>query len=389
MNALKKVFKRLLIFFENIFVFLFSLFVPKSKKIVVIGGWFGERFCDNSKALFLLLNRDKRFEKIVWISRSRAIVRQVQNEGFVACYYRSFKSFWYHLRAGTHIVDQGEGDIVPALSVRAKKINLYHGLPIKKVGVDCDSHVSKAYLAFKKISIFSPGFWGNCYFLSPSDYVDAKFSRAFLLKKRHLIRASYPRDYFVSCEHEENGFRPSGSDKIVFYFPTFRSKSDGKFDQASFFEKLDGFGLKNHVTFITKFHFADSENNSFGHFKKIIFLDKTFDINEILWRGDVLITDYSSVCWDFMLLHRPVVFFPFDFLEYKTADRGFYEDYPSFVPGEIAYNTNDLLSLLERVVSNPEGYMKENEPKYSDTLNKMNCMSKAFSIEPLIQFVLK
>ena len=99
------------------------------------------------------------------------------------------------------------------------------------------------------------------------------------------------------------------------------------------------------------------------------------DINRILHHIDVLITDYSSVFYDFLVLDRPVLFAPFDLDQYQRIDRELYEDYSSATAGPICQNWDEIQIQLEEYFSNGDTYQAEREKifnqyfKYSDTDN--------------------
>ena len=102
---------------------------------------------------------------------------------------------------------------------------------------------------------------------------------------------------------------------------------------------------------------------------------ETNDINRILHYIDVLITDYSSVFYDFLILDRPVLFAPFDLEEYQKIDRELYEDYTNATPGPICQNWNEIQIQLEKYFSFQDTYQTERKEifnqyfKYSDNHN--------------------
>ena len=69
-------------------------------------------------------------------------------------------------------------------------------------------------------------------------------------------------------------------------------------------------------------------------------------INDLLFVTDILITDYSSVCFEASLLNKPMIFFAYDLEEY-IASRDFYYPYESFVPGPIARSTGEILEIIQ------------------------------------------
>ena len=102
---------------------------------------------------------------------------------------------------------------------------------------------------------------------------------------------------------------------------------------------------------------------------------ETSDINRILHHIDILITDYSSVFYDFLVLDRPVIFSPFDLEEYQRIDREFYENYADAVPGPVCKNWNEVQIQLEKYFLNDDSYQFKRQKifnqfyKYSDTDN--------------------
>jgi CDP-glycerol glycerophosphotransferase (TagB/SpsB family) len=81
--------------------------------------------------------------------------------------------------------------------------------------------------------------------------------------------------------------------------------------------------------------------------------DRFPDVQELLPFVDVLVTDYSSLYFDFLLLDRPMVFVPYDLDEYRRV-RGFTIDYESFTPGPRVVEFEHFLAALDRALADPE-----------------------------------
>jgi CDP-glycerol glycerophosphotransferase (TagB/SpsB family) len=77
-----------------------------------------------------------------------------------------------------------------------------------------------------------------------------------------------------------------------------------------------------------------------------IITEKVDDIQELLVHSDLLITDYSSVVFDYSLLNRPFILFPYDYREYVKSCRGFIYDYFEELPGPFAETENELMNYL-------------------------------------------
>ncbi|MCR4615102.1 MAG: CDP-glycerol glycerophosphotransferase family protein [Clostridiales bacterium] len=133
--------------------------------------------------------------------------------------------------------------------------------------------------------------------------------------------------------------------KIVLYAPTFRDDelSDSRLLYSFDFKKFDAV-LGDEYALVVRLH---------PQFHKAAALSgKSVDatgypnVGELVKISDLLITDYSSVCMDFALLNKPMIFYAFDLNEYIST-REFYFDYYSYVPGTVAENFNDLLEAVK------------------------------------------
>ena len=78
----------------------------------------------------------------------------------------------------------------------------------------------------------------------------------------------------------------------------------------------------------------------------VIDLSEEREINDLLFVTDILITDYSSVCFEYSLLNKPMIFFAYDLDDY-IASRDFYYPYESFVPGPIAKTTDEIVEIIK------------------------------------------
>jgi len=149
-------------------------------------------------------------------------------------------------------------------------------------------------------------------------------------------------------------FPEIGNRKIILYAPTFRGRSisksyiDCKLDYHALNEALS----KEYV-FLIKFHpmmakggLTDSVRiNNFG-----FVLDATHKLGaeEALCVADILVTDYSSIMFEYLLLERPIISFIYDIDEY-VKDRGLYAPYEQLAPGPYVFDSEELLEKLESV----------------------------------------
>jgi len=368
---------------RNLILYVISLLIPKSKKILIIGGWFGERFADNSKYTFLYLSKYAKelgFKKVFYITRSKSLQKELSEKELNTLNLWSVKSIWYHFRAYFHIIDQSYKDINSIFSIRSKRIHLWHGFPLKRVGEiekyllngtysDSINPPKESKLAMQSKILSSNGFWEDFYMLGTSELSMKIMSKAFNVPKEKMFLSGYPRNFnfyaaepikFYTEEEEEmveKIYKYYESNKLILgYFPTFRDRTDTNLfgvdnvnhlkDLLDLFENFD-------IKVITKFHSADktSSDEIISH-SALTNLPSHFDIYNFLEYIDILISDYSSIAFDFLLLDKPVIFFPYDLEYYSTKDRKLIFNYNEFAPGPLVYNIDELKTLIPKLKNN-------------------------------------
>ncbi|MFS0638728.1 CDP-glycerol glycerophosphotransferase family protein [Mesobacillus foraminis] len=182
------------------------------------------------------------------------------------------------------------------------------------------------------------------------------YAEAFDMPEENIYPLGLPRtDFFFKEEAKESirrefniKFPEFKNKKLLLYAPTFRgsSHSQGKFTSPidiPLLKKMAGeeFALLIHLHPYMKSGLKiDNEDREFA-----CHIEGQFTIEELLTVTDVLITDYSSIIFDYSLLGRPIVFFAADLEDY-IKERDFYFDYKSFIPGPLMTETHSLARWL-------------------------------------------
>jgi CDP-ribitol ribitolphosphotransferase len=138
--------------------------------------------------------------------------------------------------------------------------------------------------------------------------------------------------------------------KVIVYMPTFRgaikcARTPEQFDISYFCEKFQNeyiLCIKQHPFVKKRVEIPESCKGS------CVEIGDEMTTYQLLMVADCLITDYSSVIFEYSLMERPMIFYACDFEEY-CDERGFYYPYESFVPGEIAHNMEELSECVERI----------------------------------------
>ncbi|WP_044339934.1 CDP-glycerol glycerophosphotransferase family protein [Rossellomorea aquimaris] len=392
---------------NKIFMFCFSLIlfyliksIPKSKNIWVFGAWYGQKYSDNSKYLYEYINKLPETKvKTVWITKNKSLIPLIKNHGGLVYHTYSIKGLWYSARAAVTITTSSLKDVNFVASYDSVKIQLWHGTPLKKIGKDDTLYTSKSErqkfnMIKEKLFPFTKNNWD--YIISPSDYVSKIFSRAFDIPLEKVLLTGYPRtDFKFSTSSElDNYISNFQGKKIILYAPTFRADSNIflKVISKDNLIKMNRFLIKNNSVILINMHYINSEvfnNHKFKEFSNIIFVNSSIlnDINELLPYTDILITDYSSIYFDYLLLDKPIIFFPFDFNQYLTKDRELYEDYNEVTPGVKCENWIDLIDQIEKTLINDEFTIerKKIRSKYFEYYDKKNSKRVYHSIQKILE----
>lgn len=222
------------------------------------------------------------------------------------------------------------------------------------------------------------------YCISPSKAIRHFFSEQFGILNEQIIPTGMARmdsymDPDVREETTERIYRdyPALKDKkVVLFAPTYR----GQNRKTAYypyelidFEGLYRYAEKTDAVVLFKMHpWVPGDVPIEEKYADRFFSMNTYpNINELFYVTDLLITDYSSSMYEFLLMKKPMLFFPFDKNQYSVS-RGFHRDYDSNVPGKICYTFDELLAAM-----NNEDYEYEKVGemlnKYFDNVDTHNC----------------
>ena len=348
-------------------VMYLSCLFPRSKKIYIFGAWLGEQFADNPKYLFLEAQRHKEIRPI-WITKNPKVCKQVRNLGYEAYMFDSFKGIMMQLRAKYVVVCNGISDVNHTFMGRAVFLNLWHGVPLKKVGYDddkvknWDSKGQKIRRAIQEIPL------GKEYVVATSDFYAKVYESAFRRSAEHILTLGQPRnDLFYDSnklfkpEHQIK--KVAKGKKVILYAPTHRKEGEVIFplQQQFDFDRLNQWCVENNAVFVIRRHFYHkNEKVDFSSYSNITDItERTMDIQEILMDTDILISDYSSTYIDYLLLDRPLIFYNFDYEDYLKNDRGMYYDYEQVTPGYKAETFDELMSELDSLMNDKDQFREE------------------------------
>lgn len=224
-------------------------------------------------------------------------------------------------------------------------------------------------------------------------------------KEKFVIIGSPRNDGLLEKNKNVKKIMGYGNNKIIVWLPTFRNHMDGKRIDSKFnmplgipiiydtkkLEELNEFLKKEKIIVLLKPHFVanlgDLKAKSFSNFKVIYnkdLDDKEITLYELLGASDALITDYSSVYFDYLITNKPIGLTLDDFEEYKEQT-GFAYDYKKTIKGHYIYNLNDLYSFIENIATNEDMYKKDRK----ELIKKLNLDMTGNYSKKLFDYIVK
>ncbi len=206
-------------------------------------------------------------------------------------------------------------------------INTWHGTILKLMGID-NSHERLTMGIIQRSLLFSD------YLIFPSDYLKDRLLKSFMLEDVYpgkILLEGYPRNSVFLDESRSMEFRSKfglENHEIFIYMPTFKGLVDNRKDEkqkgevSEFLKEIDESMNDDQVMF-AKLHPYNTQKIDFDKFTHIRPFPNGFEIYDIVSMADCLITDYSSVFFDFANTRRKIIIFNYDEEEY-LSDRGFY-----------------------------------------------------------------
>ncbi|WP_282125935.1 CDP-glycerol glycerophosphotransferase family protein [Marinifilum flexuosum] len=356
----KIVFLHLLIFCLRNLYFIVEKLFRKNKKIALF--FLTEQFYyDNSKFLFEYLRKQEAFKCLLFTANKKLYAELKQKFPNEVVYANSFTALKVFLRTKNVIISYGTSAAVffPYYlhEKRKKIIYLGHGTPVKQIGYQTPvwNKFGKSY----QLQSYS-------YLTACSDIECLMLASGFRVNLNQVWLTGMPRYDYLLSENNQDGEliqqHPYLDKKVILYAPTWR---DGKLTEFFPFEDykaelLERF-LEEHDTYLLIRGHKESvkrksilKDESLFKLKRVKKAEQDHfpDVTELLPFVDILITDYSSILVDYLLLDRPICFIPYDIEEYSKY-QGLILDYERNTPGKKFASMQDLIEGLNDYIANP------------------------------------
>ena len=230
----------------------------------------------------------------------------------------------------------------------------WHGTPLKRLAFDLDE-VFGASPDYKKQIYKQSRAWD--YLLAPNKFSSDIFRRCFKFEKT-MCECGYPRNDILHAPDRDaiaarikEKLNISGDKKVILYAPTWRDDEFFGHGQYKFELKLDLGRMKQRlgsdyvVLLRTHYFIANAiDTSAYGDFTRNVC--KYDDISELYLISDIIITDYSSVFFDYANLKRPMLFYTYDLEKYRDVLHGFYMDMETELPGPMLFTTDEVIDSI-------------------------------------------
>lgn len=267
---------------------------------------------------------------------------------------RHSAKYLYALARSRYLVDNQS---LPSYFVKRKSqryLQLWHGIPLKRMGLD-EPDFADASIEKKRDLVKKASYWD--YLTIPNPYFESTFVPAFGYKNEMLKYGSPRNDILAKLDNSmSDNFRNMlglpRDRKIVLYAPTFRANSRNskrsiklELDLERWIEELG-----DDCILLIRAHYLNKVSIHPKFSGKVVDVSGIEDISSLFAVSDVLITDYSSVMFDYCTLDRPILIYAYDYENYVNDERGTYFSLEEFSPGLVVNDQSSLhAAVLERL----------------------------------------
>lgn len=383
---IRKILRTIINIKNKIYFKLNTIGINTDEKTVIFGCFNGRSYCDSPKAIYKYMLTDRRFEEFnyIWVFKEpnkhkyleenkNTKVISVKGKKYVQAMAKA--KYWiFNYKIPDYIYPKKDQIFVQC----------WHGTPLKRLGCDLqhfDNALNTIEGMKKRYNEETKKF---SYFLSPSKFASEKFISIWNMKENKkqdcVLELGYPRNDYL-YNYTENDIKTIKSKlgienctkKILLYAPTYRDNQHTSGIGYTYKTEVDFDKLKEELSgeyiILFRSHWLVANLFDFEKYKDFIYNVSDYDdIDELYVVSDLLITDYSSVFFDYANLKRPILFYMYDLEEYRDNIRGFYLDIED-LPGPILKTEEELIENIKTI---SEDFYNEKYKKFNDKFNYLD-----------------
>jgi CDP-glycerol glycerophosphotransferase (TagB/SpsB family) len=320
---------------------------PSSREnAVFFESFYGRAVSDNPRAVAAVLAREHPDVRQYWSVADRSVAVPLGATPVV-----QGSREWWRARAAVRLLVVNDWLRHAYRTHRAQHVlQTWHGTPLKRLARDRDVGSRTRLAALREGRRWDA-------LLAQNAYSTERFRSAYAYRGP-IWETGYPRNDVLADIGRAADIRDrvgiAGGDRVVLYAPTWRDNRNDLVDAID----LVGFAAQlpeNHVLLV-RAHSRVLESGRDLAATRLVDVTTYPDVAELMLVADVLVTDYSSVMFDFVVTDRPMIFYTPDLGHYGDVLRGFYFDFVPEAPGPVVETSQDLLAAVVEAQTAPEKY---------------------------------
>lgn len=341
---------------------------PINENQIFIESFRGDFYTDSPKYIYeyLMKHYGDKYE-CVWVKNNSETVipgNPKTVKRFTRDYYKAVaqSKYWLINTRQPGRLKKRKGQVI---------VSTWHGTPLKRLGFDQENiHMDnpRSKSAYRKDSKQ----WD--YLISPNRFTTNVLRSSFAYDGK-VLETGYPRNDILYNATESDVAQIKRNlnipldKKIILYAPTWRDDESFDVGKVKFELKLDLAKLKealgDEYIILVRTHYFIANRLDLSDVEGFAYdVSRYDDIAELYLISDMLITDYSSVFFDFANLRRPILYYTYDLDKYENVLRGFYIDIRSEVPGPLLYTTEEVIDAVENIDDITEKYSEKYDEFY-------------------------
>ena len=388
-RKVKKMFQNKRVMYKTISLYLFNKMKLKEDWIV-FESFMGRNCSGQPKYIYKYLqeNYGNKY-KYIWIVDRKGV--KIPGKGYKKCKRFGLRYYYYMNRSKYWVNNMRQPLSVPR---RKETIMLatWHGTPLKRLVFDMDD-VHSANPRYKDTVYKQTREWD--YLLSDNPFSTEKFQSCFLFEKEKILEYGYPaNDPMYAPDREAHASRIKerlgipADKKVILYAPTWRDDNFYEQGQYGFDLDLDVNRLQkefgDEYVLLLRLHYFIVDKLDLSKYGEFTVDGSSYDdITDLYLISDLLITDYSSVFFDYANLKRPVLYFTYDLEKYRDVLRGFYLDMEKDLPGPLLLTNDEVVDAIKNIDKIQETYKE----RYEEFYNRFCCVDDGHAAQRVVEKV--
>lgn len=342
--------------------------LPRKDNLVFFESFLGKNYSDNPKYIYEYLDAHYPEYKTVWSFNEKTTIpgkaKQVQRFSLRYFYTLARAKYWVNNSRMPYYLQKRKEGVY---------LQTWHGTPLKRLVFDMDDVYLAGSQDYKANFYTQSRRWD--YLNSANAFSTKIFQRAFQYDNP-MLEYGYPRNDILYKRNNTDDIMnlkkklgiPTDK-KVVLYAPTWRDDDYVARGQYNFNLELDLKDMQKQLgeqyIIIVRTHSLVSEMLDLSAYEGFAFNFSNYDdIAELYLVSDIMITDYSSVFFDYANLKRPILFFTFDLEKYRDKLRGFYLDIENELPGPLLKTSDEVMNAIKNIEQVKEEYAVKYENFY-------------------------